>query len=122
MVRCAARLEHAIGSISCWFFFSSRRRHTRFDCDWSSDVCSSDLVQEPVQQSDVDESYVRPGNKKHSGAFHVDAGGGGGSQGTVAQHYEFGATRVTCACGFENFLPLEVQESPAHRPPAANTF
>src|SRR5205085_6501722 len=24
--------------------FSSRRRHTRFDCDWSSDVCSSDLV------------------------------------------------------------------------------
>src|SRR5712691_12134780 len=26
------------------FFFSSRRRHTRFDCDWSSDVCSSDLM------------------------------------------------------------------------------
>src|SRR5256886_6092999 len=25
-------------------FFSSRRRHTRFDCDWSSDVCSSDLA------------------------------------------------------------------------------
>src|SRR2546430_3172542 len=24
------------------YFFSSRRRHTRFDCDWSSDVCSSD--------------------------------------------------------------------------------
>src|SRR2546427_5529408 len=29
-------------AIRC-FFFSSRRRHTRFDCDWSSDVCSSDL-------------------------------------------------------------------------------
>src|SRR5260370_1905701 len=28
----------------CFFFFSSRRRHTRFKCDWSSDVCSSDLV------------------------------------------------------------------------------
>src|SRR5690606_40040719 len=26
-----------------WFFFSSRRRHTRFSRDWSSDVCSSDL-------------------------------------------------------------------------------
>src|SRR5688572_28593625 len=26
-----------------YFFFSSRRWHTRFDCDWSSDVCSSDL-------------------------------------------------------------------------------
>src|SRR5688572_32826773 len=29
------------------FFFSSRRRHTRFDCDWSSDVCSSDLPPGP---------------------------------------------------------------------------
>src|SRR5256886_4806942 len=30
--------------IRLFFFFSSRRRHTRFDCDWSSDVCSSDLA------------------------------------------------------------------------------
>src|SRR5688572_32134580 len=30
-----------------FFFFSSRRRHTRFDCDWSSDVCSSDLKHRP---------------------------------------------------------------------------
>src|SRR2546421_7190590 len=30
---------------ACWFFFfSSRRRHTRSDRDWSSDVCSSDLL------------------------------------------------------------------------------
>src|SRR3989440_4205666 len=28
---------------TCFFFFSSRRRHTRSDRDWSSDVCSSDL-------------------------------------------------------------------------------
>src|SRR6267143_2786308 len=28
---------------SFFFFFSSRRRHTRWNCDWSSDVCSSDL-------------------------------------------------------------------------------
>src|SRR5438034_11719500 len=32
-----------IGS-SLFFFFSSRRRHTRSLCDWSSDVCSSDLL------------------------------------------------------------------------------
>src|SRR2546427_9348525 len=32
--------EKGIGEV---FFFSSRRRHTIFDCDWSSDVCSSDL-------------------------------------------------------------------------------
>src|SRR6266568_5904745 len=29
--------------ISLLFFFSSRRRHTRWNCDWSADVCSSDL-------------------------------------------------------------------------------
>src|SRR2546430_12343189 len=34
------------------FFFSSRRRHTRFDCDWSSDVCSSDLVENAEHADD----------------------------------------------------------------------
>src|SRR2546430_6745141 len=39
-------------SLTCccfFFFFSSRRRHTRFDCDWSSDVCSSDLADRLAQ-------------------------------------------------------------------------
>src|SRR6516165_11200788 len=36
------------------FFFSSRRRHTRFDCDRSSDVCSSDLGDVLI----IDELYV----------------------------------------------------------------
>src|SRR3989440_8681369 len=31
-------------ALSFFFFFSSRRRHTRSDRDWSSDVCSSDLL------------------------------------------------------------------------------
>src|SRR6476659_5283020 len=30
-------------TLTCFFFFSSRRRHTRCLSDWSSDVCSSDL-------------------------------------------------------------------------------
>src|SRR3712207_9587658 len=30
--------------LCCMFFFSSRRRHTRYWRDWSSDVCSSDLL------------------------------------------------------------------------------
>src|SRR5260370_15214492 len=37
-----------VGSIVMCFFFSSRRRHTRFKCDWSSDVCSSDLSKSVV--------------------------------------------------------------------------
>src|ERR1039457_7119878 len=31
------------------FFFSSRRRHTRLQGDWSSDVCSSDLLVRPMR-------------------------------------------------------------------------
>src|SRR5688572_20024424 len=40
----SATVECECKSVFDWkkFFFSSRRRHTRFDCDWSSDVCSSD--------------------------------------------------------------------------------
>src|SRR2546430_11791250 len=41
---CMKRSRGAVG-FDCCFFFSSRRRHTRFDCDWSSDVCSSDLIE-----------------------------------------------------------------------------
>src|SRR3990167_10970277 len=37
------------------FFFSSRRRHTRFDCDWSSDVCSSDLFWERLDGAQSDD-------------------------------------------------------------------
>src|SRR2546430_1221712 len=42
----AARQRHDLANLArvtaLGYFFSSRRRHTRFDCDWSSDVCSSD--------------------------------------------------------------------------------
>src|SRR5688572_31271074 len=40
-----------------FFFFSSRRRHTRFDCDWSSDVCSSDLHR--CSQQELPEAICR---------------------------------------------------------------
>src|SRR2546430_5589776 len=36
--------------VCLFFFFSSRRRHTRFDCDWSSDVCSSDLGEATLRE------------------------------------------------------------------------
>src|SRR2546427_11266211 len=42
------------------FFFSSRRRHTRFDCDWSSDVCSSDLLEFIAEAGPGDFIYVPP--------------------------------------------------------------
>src|SRR2546430_706087 len=48
---CLVDLARTWGVLVIYFFFTSRRRHTRFDCDWSSDVCSSDLAQD---DSDID--------------------------------------------------------------------
>src|SRR6266568_2958911 len=46
---------YVCASASFFFFFSSRRRHTRWNCDWSSDVCSSD----PDELDIVDGLVVR---------------------------------------------------------------
>src|SRR2546427_5601965 len=64
-------------SLSCaiiiffFFFFSSRRRHTRFDCDWSSDVCSSDLVHGIPERVGQRSHAVLPGEREAGrGAAH----------------------------------------------------
>src|SRR5699024_11908059 len=53
----------------CFFFFSSRRRHTRSKRDWSSDVCSSDLAAHTVKGA------IKAG-KAISGAAKGAAAGG----------------------------------------------
>src|SRR5438034_11082059 len=44
------------------FFFSSRRRHTRSLCDWSSDVCSSDLVAVAVLKNQELQEWATSGD------------------------------------------------------------
>src|SRR2546430_4296449 len=44
---CLVPWRTELSATTALVFFSSRRRHTRFDCDWSSDVCSSDLCPKP---------------------------------------------------------------------------
>src|SRR2546429_4332165 len=41
------------------FFFSSRRRHTRCSRDWSSDVCSSDLIYRAAEARSLQSGYER---------------------------------------------------------------
>src|SRR5256885_4653358 len=45
------------------FFFSSRRRHTRLQGDWSSDVCSSDLGDNTNDNEDARWAHSYPGQK-----------------------------------------------------------
>src|SRR2546430_6897205 len=55
-----------------FFFFSSRRRHTRFDCDWSSDVCSSDLLlrSSPSPPASIGESSPLAGTRPDDALRH----------------------------------------------------
>src|SRR2546430_3715253 len=74
------------------FFFSSRRRHTRFDCDWSSDVCSSDLVSH--------QSYVHKlltGRKSRFQTIRTTDGLNGFSLRTESEHDCYGAGRAGTA-------------------------
>src|SRR5882762_8099341 len=79
-------------------------------------------MQQPVQQGDINELHVRPGDEKGSRAFHMDAGGGSRSQSTMTQHHKLGAARVTCAGVFKNFFRFEIQETQTHGPASENSF
>src|SRR5260370_27034797 len=67
-------------------FFSSRRRHTRFKCDWSSDVCSSDLgigaesltVFVLGNVNGLHEGLGQVGDGPGSPGFYIAANNGGG--------------------------------------------
>src|SRR5205807_7143413 len=56
------------------FFFSSRRRHTRLQGDWSSDVCSSDLSRQRLAGGDAD-------SERHDRGGRSRTGGGAGARG-----------------------------------------
>src|SRR5690606_40608544 len=67
-----------------FFFFSSRRRHTRFSRDWSSDVCSSDLdrtarvgAKQGQTRDPADRQRPLGGREDEARAAGADRGGGG---------------------------------------------
>src|SRR5438105_11052270 len=62
--------------LSCFdiyfFFFSSRRRHTRSTRDWSSDVCSSDLTSKPARLSALQRMLLETQRKGGTSLLLVD--------------------------------------------------
>src|SRR2546430_17110008 len=96
------------------FFFSSRRRHTRFDCDWSSDVCSSDLMAVPA-------AVVRDGGTISAvGAFvEMAAKCGGTTPLNGSQHLDMLPTKPVAISFDENLSRSaddigHLQRRPAH--------
>src|SRR2546426_7269281 len=60
----SSRLQSRTMVLYLFFFFSSRRRHTRLQGDWSSDVCSSDLVAiGEIVQKDVADPVAAVGHE-----------------------------------------------------------
>src|SRR2546429_2578411 len=57
----------------CYFFFSSRSRHTRCSRDWSSDVCSSDLVHCPLLAG-REQMWTRAGTLDYNVALRTKQG------------------------------------------------
>src|SRR5256886_9189172 len=61
---------NAVLHMTIFFFFSSRRRHTRFDCDWSSDVCSSDLRATEIFADPIERLRITPA-RPHAEELHL---------------------------------------------------
>src|SRR5256885_7367903 len=84
-----------------YFFFSSRRRHTRLQGDWSSDVCSSDLYHYPQES-------VLPGmDARQTLAWHTWQGAAGrysegiSQKGRQQMHNE---VELISLCGYEKYF------------------
>src|SRR5438477_12917195 len=101
-----------------FFFFSSRRRHTRLTCDWSSDVCSSDLTRAAEAS--------RPGApilwEERASNVNIDAdlGDAGATQAAFARaaHVVRLETRVQRVTG----VPMEPRAALAAYDPAAKRY
>src|SRR5260370_6724127 len=85
---------HCFWFVVLFFFFSSRRRHTRFKCDWSSDVCSSDL---DLQR----QHFLRLGHDRR-----------GGGDGTLRRSFELTTVvnrRRSSACSLASSAPTSLR-------------
>src|SRR5260370_22698343 len=76
------------------FFFSSRRRHTRFKCDWSSDVCSSDLTFGSSNDKIVVDGFDDP--KVEGVACHLSRAQTGGLKGGLGVAEDTSDASIAC--------------------------
>src|SRR6266566_5392127 len=77
--------------IICFFFFSSRRRHTRLQGDWSSDVCSSDLTGDSGERR-IDKGAIS--RAAGDGDFMPGMAAGGGAADALEQRRSGGGGKA----------------------------
>src|SRR2546428_12222331 len=102
------------------FFFSSRRRHTRSDRDWSSDVCSSDL--DPVREVRarrphllaVDDEVVALIDGARPEARQIGAGAGRSEERRVGKSVDLGGRRIIKKKKKKNYLGRDLPEHHNH--------
>ena len=123
--------ERGCNNNNNYFFLSSRRRHTRSLCDWSSDVCSSDLMvvvavrrMADVQQ-DVLEDLAAHRDARHGRMEHVHAqealvralevrgGAHGPPHGSADLGLQLARDRVLALAGARAVLKLNFLNQPA---------
>src|SRR6266481_6049596 len=88
------------------FFFSSRRRHTRWNCDWSSDVCSSDLIRDSANNS-----YIRCDDAERRKLVDIDEVWLLGEEQTVNQRRD-GEAHVICNAAQSRGIVARVERQP----------
>src|SRR6266478_8134132 len=94
-----------------FFFFSSRRRHTRFDCDWSSDVCSSDLLRRnfdaAIHRTGMEDDCIRLGATEAFGVELVKEHVIRGGKGRLVETLGLDAENEYDVRAFKSFLDAE---------------
>src|SRR5256885_3377062 len=88
-----------------FFFFSSRRRHTRLQGDWSSDVCSSDLLTS-IRRQGRDQNHIGGGGSGVGDGGRgcgFGPGPGGGSKSNLDMHEMLTAFRIPCQGRFRGY-------------------
>src|SRR5215217_980998 len=105
-----------------FFFFSSRRRHTRYWRDWSSDVCSSDLVAFTSDATNlgspsspagpVEQVYVRDVRRKTTHPASVNAQGTPGNRRSSRPALSVDGHRVAFDSAADNLVPDDQNGAP----------
>src|SRR2546430_15003262 len=80
-----SRTERGGDLFTTVFFFEGGRGHTRFDCDWSSDVCSSDLSRMPDKPAST-LLHLGPGLANSAANLHNAKKAGSGIVNIVGEH------------------------------------